>query len=95
MWPWSTIRRLKEALDDKTQEAELWEKSYHRAWGLYEQAQEREAKCISSAYQQRDEALRLANAATAEVESLRTQLLVAGRNDHRNAKGRFVKAPLS
>ena len=43
MWPWSTIRRLRDALAEKTKEAELWERSYNRANERYDAAISREA----------------------------------------------------
>lgn len=36
MWPWSIIRRLRNALAEKTKEAELWERSYNRANERYD-----------------------------------------------------------
>lgn len=79
MWPWSTIRQLKA-------DAAMWERQYHKAYELWEGARKRESEAIRLA-QESD--LRLANA------GLRLQLTATAKNNTRDAKGRFVKAPVS
>ena len=43
IWPWSTIRNLREALADKTAEALIWERAQERAWEVADAAIDRES----------------------------------------------------
>ena len=103
IWPWSTIRKLREALADAKSEAKLWEDSYNRSWELLEAAIDREIELED----QLAEALN--KSAEWEVRyyelqegwgvvmndnaMLKRQLAEATKNDSRDpTTGRFVKA---
>jgi len=47
IWPWSTIRRLRDALADAKREATLWETSYERRAQAYDDAIGRENAIIT------------------------------------------------
>ena len=46
IWPWSTIRKLREALADKTAEALIWERAQERAWEVADAAIDRESALV-------------------------------------------------
>ena len=46
IWPWSTIRRLRDALADAKREATLWEESYERRAQAYDETIRRETELI-------------------------------------------------
>jgi hypothetical protein len=48
IWPWSTIRRLRDALADAKHEATLWEAAYDRAWSQAEAARERNTEFLEN-----------------------------------------------
>jgi hypothetical protein len=82
IWPWSTIRRLRDALADAKREATLWETSY-----------ERRAQAYDEVVMQRMNLMGQLAAAEQSYNILRTQLAEAAKNDSRDPKtGRFVKA---
>jgi len=82
IWPWSTIRRLRDALADAKREATLWETSY-----------ERRAQAYDEVVMQRMNLMGQLAAAEQSYNILRAQLAEATKNDTRDPKtGRFVKA---
>ena len=82
IWPWSTIRRLRDALADAKREATLWETSY-----------ERRAQAYDEVVMQRMNLMGQLAAANQEARNLTAQLAEATKNDSRDPKtGRFVKA---
>ena len=82
IWPWSTIRRLRDALVDAKREATLWETSY-----------ERRAQAYDEVVMQRMNLMGQLAASNQEARNLRAQLAEATKNDSRDpTTGRFVKA---
>ena len=76
IWPWSTIRRLRDALADAKREATLWEEGYNRAWSQVEAARERNTELLTNAVE--NLAAQLAEAQRNDTRDPKT--------------GRFVKA---